>query len=67
MAYFKDKRERGCRAGWRLVNLEAEDIDDTNMLFLALRGLEEALGNVRNVSDALFFLLRCNSKAATPK
>ena len=28
-AIFKTERGRGCRAGWRLVNLEAADIDVT--------------------------------------
>lgn len=48
--------------GWRLVNLEAEDVRAMgNMIFLASRELE-----VRKVNDPLF-LLRCNFKASTPK
>ena len=63
-AEFKTERERGCRAGWRLVNLKAADVDVTSSgtVFLAPHWHEL---EVRKAYNALLFLLCCNSKATT--
>ena len=47
------------------MNLEGADVDVMKTLFLAPLKLDD--GKDRKASNALLFLLRCNSKAATPK